>query len=71
MNSMVKNNTKVVEMSDLFDLLQAVRNLLILQLSHDDVPILDIVKAAKMRSNDIYKIIPKKTKRKASSTRVR
>ena len=59
---MAKNNTKNVELSNLLDAIIVVRNLLILQLSHDNVPVLDIVKAAKIRSNDIYKIIPKKSK---------
>lgn len=47
------------------ELLSSIRNLLILQLHTQNVPILDIVKAAKIRTNDIYKIIPKtKTKKK-------
>ncbi len=61
---MGKNNTKKAELSDILDDLKAIKNLLILQLSHDNIPILDIVKAAKMRTNDIYKIIPKKSKKK-------
>lgn len=61
---MSKNNKKKVELSDILPVIQSVRNLLILQLSNDGVPILDIVKAAKMRSNDIYKIIPKKSKKR-------
>lgn len=47
------------------DLLTSIRNLLILQLSTSNVPVLSIVKAAKIRTNDIYKIIPKtQTKKK-------
>ena len=47
------------------NLLLSIRNLLILQLSSSNVPVLYIVKAAKIRSNDIYQIIQKtKTKKK-------
>jgi len=41
------------------DLLLSIRNLLILQLHSKNIPIKDIVKAAKIGTNDIYKIIPK------------
>lgn len=61
---MAKNNAKKTELTDLLNAIQSVRNLLILQLSRDEVPILDIVKAAKMKTNNIYKIIPKKSKKK-------
>lgn len=58
------NNNKTDE------LLLSIRNLLILQLSNSKVPVLDIVKAAKMRSNDIYNIIPKKKKQKTPPSNV-
>ena len=41
------------------ELLLSIRNLLILQLHAQNIPILNIVKAAKIRTSDIYKIIPK------------
>jgi len=41
------------------ELLLSIRNLLILQLNAQNMSILNIVKAAKIRTNDIYKIIPK------------
>lgn len=51
--------TKKTDSDRTNELLQSIRNLLILQLSASNVPVLSIVKAAKIRTNDIYKIIPK------------
>jgi len=52
------------------ELLLSIRNLMILQLHAQKMPVLDIVKAAKIRSNDIYTIIPKtKTKKKTKKTK--
>lgn len=45
--------------------LERVRNLLILQLSYDGVFPVDIAKATGMSLTDIYKIIPKKSKKKS------
>lgn len=56
---MVKKET---ETNEDIELLISIRNLMILQLWALKVPILDIRKAAKMNTNDIYKIVPKKNR---------
>lgn len=50
------------------ELLFSIRNLLILELHVQKVPISDIVKAAKIGTNDIYKIVSK-TKSKKKRTK--
>jgi len=47
------------KIEELIKLETSIRNLLILQLSVSKVPLLDIIKAAGIRSNNLYKIIPK------------